>query len=66
METPAPTKRTRNDQSNTAFEFICRKIKFDDKMVSEMLDKLEKESVFETPAELIGYTEEVDFDDSSD
>jgi len=35
-------------------------------MVSEMLDKLEKESVFETPAELIGYTEEVDFDDSSD
>lgn len=66
METPAPTKRTRNDQSNTAFEFICRKIKFDEKMVSEMLDKLEKESVFETPAELIGYTEEVDFDDSSD
>jgi hypothetical protein len=66
MKIPAPSKRTRNDQSATAFEYICRKIKFDDKMVSEMLEKLETESVFETPSELIGYTEEVDFNDSSD
>jgi len=66
VATPAPVKRTKNDQSTNAFEFICRKIKFDEKMVNEMFAKLEKESDFETPAELIGYTEEVNFDESSD
>jgi RecA/RadA recombinase len=66
MSTPAPTKRTRNDLSNSAFEFICRKIKFDEKMVSEMLEKLEEDVSFETPNELIGYTEEANFDESSD
>lgn len=59
-ETPAPTKRTRNDNSTTAFEFICRKIKFDDKMVEVMLEKLTQGSNFETPNELIGYSEESD------
>lgn len=54
-ETPAPTKKTRNDSSSTALEFICRKIKFDDRMIKEMMEKLETQDSFDTPSELIGY-----------
>ncbi len=58
QEAPAPTKKTRNDNSSTVFEYICRKIKFDDTMVAEMLARLENGSNFETPSELIGYSED--------
>ncbi len=57
-ETPAPTKRTRNDNSTTAFEYICRKIKFDERMAEEMIQRLESTDDFETPNELVGYSEE--------
>jgi RecA/RadA recombinase len=66
MITPAPSNRTKNDKSNTAFEFICRKIKFDEKTVNEMIKKLEQDEKFETPNELIGYAEEPEIDESSD
>lgn len=63
-EAPAPTKRSRNDQSTTALEFISRKIKFDDRMINEMLEKLDNmldglddSSDIEIPGELIGYDE---------
>lgn len=55
QNTPAPTKKTRNDKSTTAFEFICNKIKFDDRMINEVLSKLQSESDFETPSEFIEY-----------
>lgn len=57
QETPAPTKRSRNDSSSTAFEYIARKIKFDDRMIKEMMEKLESQAVFEAPSELVGYEE---------
>lgn len=63
MITPAPSKLTRNDQSKTALEYICRKIKFNEQMVSEMLAILDEDVSFETPSELVGYTEEVNFDE---
>ena len=66
MGTSAPSKRTKNDPSTTAFEFICRKIKFDEKAVEEMIKKLDQDESFETPNELIGYAEEPEIDESSD
>jgi protein RecA len=39
--TPSPSKRSKNDDSKTAFEFICRKIKFSPVMVQKLNEKLE-------------------------
>ena len=39
--TPAPEKRTRGDNSTTAFEYICRKIKFTDTSVELLEQQLE-------------------------
>jgi recombination protein RecA len=60
--TPAPSTKTRNDNSTTAFEYICRKIKFDDNLVKKLNEKLLVSDEFNLPNEVIDYESE----DSSD
>jgi len=42
MDQPAPVKRTRNDISNTAFEFICGRMKIVGKPLTDLLEAIQK------------------------
>jgi len=66
MATPAPTKRSKKDNSTNAFEFICQKIKFDEKMINSLMEKLKTDDNFETPSDLIDYPTNYDSNEFSD
>lgn len=64
--TPAPSKKTRNDPSVNAFEYICRKIKLEDKSVEALLNKLNamsQDTGYELPNNLVDYDPQDDFDE---
>lgn len=42
MDQPAPLKRTRNDNSTTAFEFICGRMKIAGKVLDDLLEAIKK------------------------
>jgi recombination protein RecA len=42
MNQPAPVKRTRNDNSTTAFEFICGRMKIVGKVLDDLLEAIKK------------------------
>jgi RecA/RadA recombinase len=54
----APESKTRNDNSTTVFEYICRKIKLDDHMIKNLNDRLESCVEYALGNELIEYEAE--------
>jgi hypothetical protein len=42
MTQPAPEKRTRNDNSTTAFEFICGRLKVIGKPLADLVEAISK------------------------
>jgi hypothetical protein len=42
MVQPAPEKRTRNDNSTTAFEFICGRLKVVGKPLADLIEAISK------------------------
>lgn len=52
---PAPENKSRNDNSATVFEFICRKIKLDDHMIKNLNERLESCVEYALGNELIEY-----------
>jgi hypothetical protein len=42
MVQPAPEKRTRNDMSTTAFEFICGRLKVVGKPLTDLVEAISK------------------------
>jgi len=42
MDQPAPEKRTRNDMSTTAFEYICGRIKVIGKPLSDLIEAINR------------------------
>ena len=42
MDQPAPVKRTRGDNSNTAFEYICGRLKVIGKPLTDLLEAIQK------------------------
>ena len=42
MDQPAPEKRTRNDMSTTAFEFICGRLKVLGKPLADLTEAISK------------------------
>jgi hypothetical protein len=42
MVQPAPEKRTRNDNSTTAFEFICGRLKVIGKPLADLVEAISK------------------------
>ena len=58
---PAPNNKTRNDESKTVFEFICRKIKFDANSVELLEKKLNSVEVYEIPILSDMISEEAEF-----
>jgi hypothetical protein len=42
MTQPAPEKRTRNDNSTTAFEFICGRLKVVGKPLADLVEAISK------------------------
>lgn len=45
--TPAPSKRSKNDDSVTAFDYIAKKIKFSESMISRLDEQLNKPEIVE-------------------
>ena len=46
---PAPSNRSKKDTSTNVFEFICRKIKFEDKSIELLNAKLNSEEEYNIP-----------------
>lgn len=59
MNCPAPDKRTKNDNSKTAFEYICGRLKVQGKQLDDLLEFIKK-----GPSEI--NTDDEDFDDEED
>jgi RecA/RadA recombinase len=52
---PAPSSKTRNDNSTNAFEYICRKIKLEDYAIKTLNERLEACIEYTLGNELIEY-----------
>ena len=52
MNQPAPEKRTRNDMSTTAFEFICGRLKVNGKPLSDLTEAINKGPALEADNDL--------------
>jgi len=52
---PAPENKSRNDNSATVFDYICRKIKLDDHMIKNLNERLESCVEYALGNELIEY-----------
>jgi len=52
---PAPTTKTKNGNSTTVFEYICRKIKLDERTVESLNSRLEACTEYQLGNELIEY-----------